>query len=59
VEAKVGWPKTPAALSRALVRIAPQLRAIGIMVTFDRSHQGRIISIVKATAPTHEKPDSQ
>ena len=55
-EAKVGWPKTAAALSRALVRMAPQLPEIGVIVTFGRSHDGRIMSVVEATAQTQKTP---
>jgi hypothetical protein len=36
-----GWPKRPNALSRALRRIAPPLRKVGIDITFEREGQGR------------------
>jgi hypothetical protein len=39
------WPKTPRALSSALRRIAPALRAVGTNITFDRSEDRRTITI--------------
>jgi len=43
------WPRSPRALSSALNRIAPNLRASGIAIERDRRHHGRKITI------THEK----
>jgi hypothetical protein len=44
-----GWPKTHWALSRALRRLAPQLRGISIGVDFATTveHRGRIITLVR------------
>jgi hypothetical protein len=42
-----GWPRSPVAFSRLLQRMAPQLRAIGIIVGFHRPHHGRIITITR------------
>jgi hypothetical protein len=39
------WPKTPRSLSCTLRRIAPQLRAIGRTVSFDRVDNTRLIRI--------------
>lgn len=39
------WPKSPSALSGALRRLAPNLREIGIQVTFERSGGSRQITI--------------
>jgi len=39
------WPKTPRLLSCALRRIAPQIRMIGITVSFDRIDNIRLITI--------------
>jgi hypothetical protein len=36
-----GWPKTPRALGTALRRIAPNLRSVGIEVTFNREGHDR------------------
>jgi hypothetical protein len=40
-----GWPKTPHALSCLLRRLAPQSRAIGIDVTFERHKSARLIRV--------------
>ena len=40
-----GWPKTPMALSKALSKIALQLREIGISVEFSRDRDSRAITI--------------
>jgi hypothetical protein len=45
-----GWPNSPWALSRILHRLAAQLPAIGIVVTFSRGHTARIIKIARARA---------
>ncbi len=44
------WPKTPRSLSCALRRILPQLRTVGIIVTFDRVDNSRMITISKRQA---------
>lgn len=47
------WPSTPRGLRAALERLAPNLRRIGVMVTFsDRTHVGRLICIARTTEPT-------
>jgi hypothetical protein len=41
-----GWPTTPKALSSALRRLAPNLRAVGIAVTFlERTKHGRSLHL--------------
>jgi hypothetical protein len=40
-----GWPRTPRALSCWLRRMAPQLRAIGITVSFERRGDRRTVTI--------------
>jgi hypothetical protein len=39
------WPKGPRALSTMLRRLAPQLRQIGVHLTFDRAHGSRFVEI--------------
>lgn len=41
------WPKNPRALSAILKRLAPNLRAIGVDVTYGRGHGEKIIYIRK------------
>jgi hypothetical protein len=45
VRASVRWPKTPRAFADELRRIAPQLRTVGISVTFTKAHEGRLITL--------------
>jgi hypothetical protein len=45
MSAAPGWPKSPWALSKTLRRLAAQLRTIGIVVTFARRYDARIIRI--------------
>ena len=45
VRASVRWPKTPRAFTNELRRIAPQLRTLGISVTFTRINGRRLITI--------------
>lgn len=40
------WPRSPQAFAQILRRMAPQLRAIGINVTFDRTTKARLIRII-------------
>src|SRR5262249_51954890 len=53
-----GWPSTPRALSGALRRAAPNLRAVGVEVDFDRAAGGqrrrmiRVRSVGDSTVPT-------
>ena len=39
------WPQSPSSLGNALRRVQPNLRAIGILVTFERSERCRTINI--------------
>ncbi len=43
VVASARWPKTPSMLGNEMRRIAPQLRARGIGVTFSKTHKSRMI----------------
>ena len=45
VVASARWPKTPAMLGNELRRLAPQLRELGIIVTFTRTTDSRLITI--------------
>lgn len=42
-----GWPKSPNQLSAGLRRIAPDLRAVGVRVEFQRTEQQRLIVLSK------------
>jgi primase-polymerase (primpol)-like protein len=44
------WPKTSAALSNSLKRLAPHLLAIGIRVVFERTKTQRVITIERIPA---------
>ena len=51
------WPKAPNALSNALRRIASNLRAAGIEITFSRADvQGRNIVSIAADTELRERP---
>jgi hypothetical protein len=50
-----GWPKTPAALGKELSRIAPQLRELGVHVTFAKTKESRLITIT--TKPPKRQPN--
>src|ERR1039458_8378861 len=41
------WPKTPRSFSNELRQIAPQLRARGLSVRFDRTRKRRLIPITR------------
>jgi len=43
--ASARWPKTPSMLGNELRRLAPQLRAHGLSVTFSRNHKSRMITL--------------
>lgn len=50
------WPSTPRGLRAALERLAPNLRRIGVMVTFsDRTHVGRLICISGSNTSSSEE----
>ncbi len=51
------WPKSARWLSTCLRRIAPQLRAIGITIDFDRSHD-RLVTINVSPKPADSSIDS-
>jgi hypothetical protein len=55
-----GWPKNGRALSNALRRLAPTLRALGIAVTFDREPDAQRRRIIRLTLGTSQAaPESQ
>ena len=49
------WPKTPRGLSGALRRLAPNLREVGVNVTFCREHSRRVVTI--QTVPADDRRD--
>jgi Toprim-like len=56
-----GWPKGPAVLAKALRRIAPPLRKIGIDVAFERENRQRriiIASVKMGETPSQPSPPS-
>jgi hypothetical protein len=59
VAASTGWPKTTATFSNELRRLAPQLRMHGMSVSFERRHEGRVITLKSERGPivppTHER----
>lgn len=44
---KKDWPKSPRSLSNTIRRLAPNLRALGVNVTFDREHGGNRRRLVR------------
>jgi hypothetical protein len=55
-----GWPATPQAASTAVRRLAPALRAIGVMVEFDRDPgrgRRRLIRLGGSQAAASERPE--
>ncbi len=42
------WPTSPALLSKAIRRISPELRRLGIDVTFAKERAGRLLTITRA-----------
>jgi hypothetical protein len=50
------WPRSPMWLSDQLRRSAPQLRAIGVIVTFDRGRNSRQITLKRHHPPTPATP---
>jgi hypothetical protein len=52
-----GWPTTPRALGSALRRIAPNLWALGVEVTFDRAAGGVRRRLINLRGRTTERPD--
>jgi hypothetical protein len=51
VAASARWPKTSHTLGNELRRIAPQLRLHGLLIRFERRHDGRIVIIESDVAP--------
>jgi putative DNA primase/helicase len=45
------WPKTTEKFGQELRRLAPQLRQLGISVTFERRNEGRLITVQSEHAP--------
>jgi len=45
------WPKSPSALGKELLRIAPQLRLHSISVAFERNREKRLITLTKTNRP--------
>ena len=43
------WPKTPRGLSAIIRRLAPQLRATGVAITFGRDQHQRIVTVATVT----------
>ena len=39
------WPKTPKGLSAIIRRLAPQLRATGVAITFSRDQHQRVVTV--------------
>jgi hypothetical protein len=56
VAASADWPKTTARFGQELRRLAPQLRLHGVNVSFERRHEGRIISLTSDHASTPPPP---
>jgi hypothetical protein len=53
------WPKNASSFSNQLRRIAPQLRAIGINVEFDRQRTGRLIRISPVVEASPVEPEEE
>ena len=51
VAASADWPKTTARFGKELRRLAPQLRLHGVSVSFERRHEGRIITLKSERGP--------
>ena len=51
VAASADWPKTSEKFSNELRRLAPQLRLHGVSVSFERRHEGRIITLKSERGP--------
>ncbi len=52
VAASADWPKTSEKFSNELRRLAPQLRMHGMSVSFERRHEGRIITFNSERGPS-------
>jgi hypothetical protein len=50
------WPKNGRALSNALRRLAPTLRAVGVDITFDREPDQKRRRIIRLTHHTSQTP---
>ena len=51
VAASADWPKTTEKFGKELRRLAPQLRLHGMNVSFERRHEGRIITLKSEQVP--------
>ena len=51
VAASARWPKTSHTLGNELRRIAPQLRLHGLLIRFERRHDGRIVILESEGGP--------
>jgi len=56
VTASPRWPKSPLAPSRALRRIAPQMRMHGVSISFLKTREKRFIEIISTKPPIPEEP---
>jgi hypothetical protein len=52
------WPKKPNALSNALRRLGPNLRRLGLDVTFDREGKGRARTIILRRRPEEKSRET-
>ena len=51
IAASADWPKNTEKFGNELRRLAPQLRMHGVNVSFERRHEGRIITLKSERAP--------
>lgn len=51
------WPKSPASLGKAITRIAPNLRSVGIAVNSQRSSKERSITIERTNAEQSQQSE--
>jgi hypothetical protein len=51
VAASANWPKHTEKFGNELGRLAPQLRMRGLNVSFERRHEGRIITLKSERVP--------
>jgi len=53
------WPKNGRALSNALRRLAPTLRAVGVDVAFDRESDQKRRRLIRLAHGTTQPPDER
>jgi hypothetical protein len=51
IAASADWPKNTEKFGNELRRLAPQLRMHGVNVSFERRHEGRIITLKSERVP--------